>query len=101
MPGFCLWLSPDGSPADFLPGCRLQSKFKSCFISAVFLKQNISQIFSKSLKAVPAAKPQKFAIDLRSPEELEEEIKNELDSEAWKKIEKKKYTYSKYTELKV
>jgi len=40
------------------------------------------KIFSKSLKAVPVTKPQKFAIDLRSPEELEEEIKNELDSEA-------------------
>lgn len=33
------------------------------------------------MKSVPANKP-KFAIDLRSPEELEQEIKNELDSEA-------------------
>jgi len=40
------------------------------------------KIFSKALKAPPTSKAQKFAIDLRSPEELEEEIKNELDSEA-------------------
>ena len=39
------------------------------------------QIFSKSLKSIPVNKP-KFAIDLRSPEELQQDFKNELDSEA-------------------
>jgi len=39
------------------------------------------KIFSKSLKSIPVNKP-KFAIDLRSPEELQQDFKNELDSEA-------------------
>ena len=60
-----------------------QFGFKGKLRSLAFLNRwcFLFQIFSKSLKSVPANKP-KFAIDLRSPEELEQEIKNELDSEA-------------------
>eukprot|EP00090_Calanus_glacialis_P029977 TRINITY_DN4817_c0_g1_i1.p1 TRINITY_DN4817_c0_g1~~TRINITY_DN4817_c0_g1_i1.p1 ORF type:complete len:221 (+),score=67.34 TRINITY_DN4817_c0_g1_i1:77-739(+) len=40
------------------------------------------KIFSKSIKSNQVNQPAKFAIDLRSPEEMEEDIQNELDSEA-------------------
>ena len=41
------------------------------------------QVFSKTIKSSQKKKPTKFAIDLRSPEEIEEDLKNELDTECW------------------
>ena len=55
------------------------------FSLSIVLSPTLFQIFSKSKKINKlnqVNKPEKFAIDLRSPEELEEEIQNELDSEA-------------------
>ena len=40
-----------------------------------------AQVFSKTIKSSQKKKPTKFAIDLRSPEEMEEDLKNELDTE--------------------
>ena len=39
------------------------------------------QVFSKTIKSSQKKKPTKFEIDLRSPEEMEEDLKNELDTE--------------------
>ena len=41
------------------------------------------QVFSKTIKSSQKKKPTKFAIDLRSPEEIEQDLKNELDTECW------------------
>ena len=39
------------------------------------------QVFSKTIKSTQKKKPTKFAIDLRTPEEIEQDLKNELDTE--------------------
>ena len=55
------------------------------FSLSIVLSPTLFQIFSKAKKINKSNrvnKPENFAIDLRSPEELEEEIQNELDSEA-------------------
>ena len=44
------------------------------------------QVFSKTIKSNQKKKPTKFAIDLRSPEEIEQDLKNELDTECWPSI---------------
>ena len=41
------------------------------------------QVFSKTIKSTQKKKPTKFAIDLRTPEEIEQDLKNELDTECW------------------
>jgi len=47
-----------------------------------FALANAFQVFSQRIKSSQKRKPAKFAIDLRSAEEMEEDLKNELDSEA-------------------
>ena len=43
---------------------------------------SLFKIFSKSVKSSQVNQSRKFAIDLRSPEEMEEDINQDLDSEA-------------------
>lgn len=47
-----------------------------------FALANAFQEFSKTVKNTEKKKPKKFAIDLRTPEEIKEDLQNELDSEA-------------------
>ena len=49
---------------------------------SIVLSVILFQIFSKSIISNQVNKSARFAIDLRSPEEMEEEIHNDLDSEA-------------------
>lgn len=46
-----------------------------------FALANAFQVFSKTIKSTQKKKPTKFAIDLRTPEEIEQDLKNELDTE--------------------
>ena len=91
----CLRLEADCSPAHLCPrqcfsgGFRLFIGLKPKYIRVGFTSVQVQcfdlpsnlQVFSKTIKSSQKKKPTKFAIDLRSPEEIEQDLKNELDTE--------------------
>ena len=58
----------------------IRAGFTSVQVQCFDLPSNL-QVFSKTIKSSQKKKPTKFAIDLRSPEEIEQDLKNELDTE--------------------
>ena len=82
MPCLCLRLAADRSETHLRSCGGFQGIGMNCNCWTKVFLIFVFQTFSKALKAAPVSRVRKFAIDLRSPEELEEEIKNDLDSEA-------------------